>query len=76
MNQNVIMPLSNDPRKLPLNHIHYSSIGKLITTINVLRLILKVSLLFNYRRVVIHTTTYVTMVSHKTYVFSNLRSDI
>ena len=28
MNQNVSMPLSNGPRKLPLDHIHYSSVEK------------------------------------------------
>ena len=34
--------VSNDPRKLPLDHIHYSSVEKLITKIDVLRFILKV----------------------------------
>ena len=35
MNQKVNMPLSNNPWKLPIDHIHYSSVEKLIITIDV-----------------------------------------
>ena len=66
MNKKVKIPLSIKARKLPLDHIHYSSVEKLITTIDVLRFILNVSLLMNYCRVVIHTTKYVTRFLHTT----------